>query len=87
MSRLTGRNPFDGEPLAVAAAHIEAAMPPLPSWVPADVARLVADLTARDPAARPAHAGEVAERAEHVPAAAAPAAAKAGFGTARRRSR
>jgi eukaryotic-like serine/threonine-protein kinase len=83
---LTGRIPFDGEPLAVAAAHIEATMPPLPSWVPADVARLVADLTARDPAERPAHAAEVAERAEHVPAAAAPAApaaAEAGFGTVR----
>ena len=80
---LTGRIPFDGEPLAVAAAHIEATMPPLPSWVPADVARLVADLTARDPAARPAHAAEVAERAEHMPAAAAPAAAEAGFGTVR----
>ena len=58
-------------------------MPPLPSWVPADVAQLVADLTARDPVARPAHAAEVAERAEHVPAAPAPATAEAGFGTAR----
>jgi serine/threonine-protein kinase len=63
---LTGRIPFDGEPLAVAAAHIEATMPPLPPSVPADVARLVADLTARDPAARPASAAEVAVRAERL---------------------
>ena len=56
---LTGRVPFHGEPLA----HREQ---PLPSSVPADVAALVTDLTAKDPSARPASAGEVAERAEHV---------------------
>jgi eukaryotic-like serine/threonine-protein kinase len=63
---LTGRVPFHGDPLAVALAHREQPLPPLPSSVPADVAALVADLTAKDPSARPASAGEVAERAEYV---------------------
>jgi serine/threonine-protein kinase len=63
---LTGELPFNGEPLAVALAHQEQPLPPLPPWVPADVAALVADLAAKDPRARPASAGEVAERAERV---------------------
>jgi len=63
---LSGRVPFHGDPLAVALAHREQPLPPLPSSVPADVAALVADLTAKDPSARPASAGEVAERAEYV---------------------
>jgi serine/threonine-protein kinase len=66
---LTGRLPFNGEPLAVALAHQEQPLPPLPPSVPAEVAALVADLTAKDPLARPASAGEVAERAEHLRAA------------------
>jgi serine/threonine-protein kinase len=66
---LTGRVPFDGEPLAVALAHRERPLPPLPPAVPAEVAALVADLTAKDPSARPASAAEVAERAEHLRAA------------------
>jgi hypothetical protein len=66
---LTGRVPFHGEPLAVALAHREQPLPPLPASVPADVAALVADLTAKEPSARPASAAEVAERAEHVRAA------------------
>ncbi len=63
---LTGGLPFDGEPLAVALAHLEQPVPPLPPDVPADVAALVAGLTAADPLARPASAGEVAERAERL---------------------
>jgi serine/threonine-protein kinase len=63
---LTGRVPFQGEPLAVALAHQEKALPPLPPSVPADVAALVTDLTAKDPSARPASAEEAAERAEHA---------------------
>lgn len=51
---LSGRVPFHGDPLAVALAHREQPLPPLPSSVPADVAALVADLTAKDPSARPA---------------------------------
>jgi eukaryotic-like serine/threonine-protein kinase len=63
---LTGRLPFHGEPLAVALAHQQQPLPPLPPTLPAAVAALVTDLTAKDPAARPASADEVAERAEHV---------------------
>jgi len=75
---LTGQAPFDGEPLAVALAHMQQAIPPLPPSVPAAVAALVADLTAKDPSARPSSAGEVCDRAERLrtvppdPPAAAP---------------
>ncbi|MDR0346508.1 MAG: serine/threonine protein kinase [Nocardiopsaceae bacterium] len=63
---LTGKAPFEGEPLALALAHREQALPPLPDGVPDGVAALVADLTAKDPADRPASAGEVAARAEQL---------------------
>jgi hypothetical protein len=60
---LTGAVPFEGIPHEVAAAHRHRTLPPLPPAVPAGVAELILDLTARDPAARPASAGEVAVRA------------------------
>jgi len=60
---LTGSAPFRGLPIEVAAAHRFRPLPPLPPAVPAGVAGLIAELTAKDPAARPASAGEVAERA------------------------
>jgi serine/threonine-protein kinase len=63
---LTGRLPFGGEPLAMAMAHLEQSVPPLPPDVPAGVAALVADLTAKDPRARPATAAQVAGRAEQL---------------------
>jgi eukaryotic-like serine/threonine-protein kinase len=66
---LTGRLPFEGEPLAVALAHARQPLPPLPPWVPGEVAALVADLTAKDPRARPASAGQVSSRAEQLRAA------------------
>ena len=59
---LTGAIPFAGVP-SVTAAHQPRTLPPLPAAVPAGVAELVLDLTAGDPAARPASAGEVAARA------------------------
>jgi eukaryotic-like serine/threonine-protein kinase len=65
---LTGQAPFGGEPLAVAMAHIQQAMPPLPPSVPAAVAALVTELTAKDPAARPASAGDVCDRARRLQA-------------------
>jgi eukaryotic-like serine/threonine-protein kinase len=75
---LTGQAPFDGEPLAVALAHLQQAMPPLPPPVPAAVAALVAELTAKDPSARPPSAADVSDRAERLrtgppPPAAGPA--------------
>jgi serine/threonine-protein kinase len=60
---LTGSAPFRGMPIEVAAAHRLVPLPALPPTVPAGVAGLIAELTAKDPAARPASAGEVAERA------------------------
>lgn len=62
---LAGHPPFTGAPLAVAVAHRDRPLPPLPDTVPAEVARLVAELTAKDPAARPG-AGEVAARAARL---------------------
>jgi serine/threonine-protein kinase len=63
---LTGKVPFDGEPLVVALAHLHREMPPLPPSVPAGVAALVTELTAKDPAARPPSAHDVAVRAEQL---------------------
>ena len=60
---LTGTLPFQGIPHEVTAAHRHRTLPPLPPAVPAGAAELVLDLTATDPAARPASAGEVAARA------------------------
>jgi serine/threonine-protein kinase len=60
---LTGSAPFRGMPIEVAAAHRLRPLPALPPAVPAGVAGLISELTAKDPAARPASAGAVAERA------------------------
>jgi serine/threonine-protein kinase len=60
---LTGAVPFAGMPHEVTAAHRHRTLPPLPPAVPAGAAELVLDLTAKDPAARPASAGEVVVRA------------------------
>jgi serine/threonine-protein kinase len=60
---LTGAVPFAGMPHEVTAAHRHRTLPPLPPAVPAGAAELILDLTARDPAARPASAGEAAVRA------------------------
>ncbi len=66
---LTGRLPFSGHPLAVALAHQQRPLPPLPATIPAEVAALVTALTAKDPRARPPGAGHVAARAAHLHAA------------------
>jgi tRNA A-37 threonylcarbamoyl transferase component Bud32 len=63
---LTGAVPFIGSPLEIAAAHRTRPLPPLPPDVPSGVAVLAAELTAKDPAARPASAAAVAERAGHL---------------------
>jgi Protein kinase domain len=60
---LAGAPPFSGTPLEVALAHRMGPMPPLPPAVPAEVAALVRWLTAKDPGARPASAGDVAAHA------------------------
>ena len=71
---LTGQMPFQGDALAVAIAHMERDLPPLPASVPAPVAALVSDLTRKDPRARPPSADDVAVRAERLRAALAESA-------------
>jgi eukaryotic-like serine/threonine-protein kinase len=63
---LTGRPPFQGSPLAVALAHADQPLPPLPDTVPAPVAELVAALAAKDPRRRPGDALALAEWAWRV---------------------
>jgi hypothetical protein len=70
---LAGAPPFTGTVMEVALAHQHRALPPLPPAVPQPVAALVADLTAKDPADRPASAMEVARRAGRLRDAAAAA--------------
>jgi len=65
---LAGAPPFTGPALAVALAHWERPLPPLPGDVPEDMAALVRELTAKDPADRPRSAGEVARRAGQMAA-------------------
>jgi eukaryotic-like serine/threonine-protein kinase len=60
---LAGAAPFAGKPLEVAVAHRDLPLPPFPHPVPAGVAQLIGEMTAKDPAARPASAHEVATRA------------------------
>lgn len=60
---LAGVPPFSGDPAQVVADHQHQPVPPLLPTVPSQAAALVAELMAKDPAARPASAGEVAARA------------------------
>ena len=59
---LIGRPPPSSVPPEVTPGREIRPLSPLPAWVPAEVAALVADLTAVDPKARPASAAEVAAR-------------------------
>jgi eukaryotic-like serine/threonine-protein kinase len=59
---LTGPRPASGAPPDVAPGQARPPLPPLPATVPAGIAGLAADLTAADPAARPASAAEVVTR-------------------------
>jgi eukaryotic-like serine/threonine-protein kinase len=63
---LAGTPPFTGTAMEVALAHQHRPLPPLPPHVPAETAALIAGLAAKDPAARPASAAEVASRAGRV---------------------
>lgn len=61
---LAGHRPFAGDnPVSVALQHLRDAPPPLPADVPADVAALVLRTLAKDPADRPATAGELGREA------------------------
>jgi len=63
---LAGAPPFSGLEIEVALAHRDLALPPLPRGVPADVAAFISELAAKDPAARPATAGDAARRASRI---------------------
>ena len=68
---LTGQPPFRGEPLQVALAHRDQDLPGFPPWClrqpgGAELAGLITDLAAKDPAARPATAAAVAARASRI---------------------
>jgi len=60
---LTGSLPFAGTAVEIALAHQHQSLPPLPAAVPRELVELIAFLTARDPARRPASARVVAARA------------------------
>jgi eukaryotic-like serine/threonine-protein kinase len=59
---LAGRPPYSGTGLEVAFAHQHDPLPPLPDTVPATVAALIRELTAKDPDDRPS-AAQVADQA------------------------
>jgi eukaryotic-like serine/threonine-protein kinase len=73
---LVGAAPFSGMEIEVALAHRDLPLPPLPADVPAQVAALISELTAKDPAARPASADQVARRAELLCDALGPSATR-----------
>jgi len=57
---LTGTKPFDrGTPIATALAQVQDPPPPLPDDVPADLARVIRECLAKDPAQRPSAAAVV----------------------------
>jgi hypothetical protein len=63
---LTGVRPYEGTPMEIALAHGQRELPALPWSVPAPVASFVAELTARDPAARPGSARLASARAAEL---------------------
>jgi serine/threonine-protein kinase len=61
---LTGRRPFDGDtPVSVALAQVSQEPPDLPADLPDPVRELVRRMLAKDPAARPASAGDLGTEA------------------------
>ncbi len=63
---LAGTMPYTGTSIEIALAHQRLPLPPLPATVPRGVAALVAALTAKDPARRPASARQVAAYARRL---------------------
>ena len=63
---LTGARPYEGTPMEIVLAHGQRELPALPWSVPAPVASFIAELTARDPAARPASARLASARAAEL---------------------
>jgi serine/threonine protein kinase len=63
---LAGARPYEGTPMEIVLAHGQRELPALPWSVPAPVASFIAELTARDPAARPASARLASARAAEL---------------------
>jgi len=63
---LAGRPPFTGTYQEIGYAQVHRPLPSLPGQVPAAVAALVEYLAAKNPAARPASADEIAKRARQL---------------------
>ncbi|MBA4609076.1 protein kinase [Aeromicrobium sp. Marseille-Q0843] len=67
---LTGRSPFRRDThIATAMAQLHDELPPFDHSVPTEVQQLITAMTAKDPADRPASAGDVARRAAAIGAA------------------
>jgi serine/threonine-protein kinase len=63
---LTGRRPFEGEPVAVLLAHRDRPAPPVPGTAPPALRDLVTALLDKDPARRPTDGRAIAEQAERM---------------------
>ncbi len=73
---LAGRRPFDGNtPVSVALAQVREEPPALPADIPGPIVALVMRMLAKDPAARPASAGDVGREAQALLASGTPLAA------------
>jgi serine/threonine-protein kinase len=77
---LTGKPPFAGTGIEVALAHRDRPLPLLPPDLPGDITALVGAMTAKDPAARPATAGQVAQQASLLRDALAAGTLHGGYG-------
>lgn len=68
---VAGHRPFDeSTPVATAMAHVQDPVPPLPRWVPEDLATIILSCLNKDPNDRPASAGDLARMLNGGPAAA-----------------
>ena len=84
---LTSMPPYEGTPAEVMTGHLYLPLPPLPAGVPPELDELVARLTAKNPAARLADAGELAALAGRLRDVIAAPGTTAGNGAMTHRAR